>query len=123
MTLQEQLESPADQKARATRRPSVIVRLVLVAIGVVLWFWTQSLIGRRAFPENGIGDGLHQLTAPLHRFFLDHPNHANALLISSSLLIDFLGIFLLASAIFGPSIRPFLGLVMVFGLRQICQGL
>jgi hypothetical protein len=29
----------------------------------------------------------------------------------------------LARSIFGPTIRPFVGLLILFGMRQICQGL
>jgi hypothetical protein len=39
----------------------------------------------------------------------------------SSAIIDALGIFLLAASIFGPSVRPFLGLLLLFAMRQICQ--
>jgi PAP2 superfamily protein len=45
------------------------------------------------------------------------------LLIASSAIIDMLGIFILASTIVGRSITPFLGLIMLFALRQIIQGL
>src|SRR6202022_4152758 len=31
------------------------------------------------------------------------------------------GVFLLAASIFGPSVRPFLGLLLLFAMRQICQ--
>jgi len=126
MTLQEQLEIPEAEtkpKNATTRRPSSILRVLLIVIGLGLWFWTQALIGSRAFPKGGIGDAVHEWTAPIHRFFVEHPKQADALLIASSAVIDFLGIFLLASAIFGPSVRPFLGLVILFALRQICQGL
>src|SRR5205814_1246361 len=50
-----------------------------------------------------------------------NPRKANALLISSSLVIDLLGFYLLGSAIFGSTIQPFLGLLMLFALRQLCQ--
>jgi hypothetical protein len=43
--------------------------------------------------------------------------------VGSSVLIDLLGIFLVSAAIFGPTVRPFLGLLILFALRQICQGL
>jgi hypothetical protein len=118
----DQLE-PLELVSQKPRRPSSILRLILVAIGLALWFTTQALIARRPFPDNTIGDALHDLTAPIHSFLLNHPHHADALLISSSLLINFLGIFILASAIFGPSIRPFLGLLILFALRQLCQAL
>jgi membrane-associated phospholipid phosphatase len=52
-----------------------------------------------------------------------HPNAANALLIASSATIDVMTMFLLIWSIAGPSIRPFLGLLLVFGMRQISQGL
>ena len=98
-------------------------RAIFVAAGLVLWFWTQSLIARRAFPHGQIGDRLLNLTGPLNRFLWDHPRWADGVLIATSAVIDLLGIFLVVLAIFGPSIRPFLGLVLLFALRQVCQGL
>lgn len=99
------------------------VRLGLVIAGLTGWFWTQRLIGQRAWPDASIGDGVHQLTAPLNRYLHDHPRAANALLVTTSAIIDLLGLFILARSIFGPSVRPFLGLLILYTLRQICQGL
>jgi len=99
------------------------VRLGLVVVGLAGWFWTQRLIARRAWPERGIGDAMHLWTAALNRSLRAHPATANALLIATSGVIDGLGFFLLASAIFGPTIRPFLGLLIVYVLRQVSQGL
>ena len=90
---------------------------------LAVWFWTQSLLGARHAPPAGIGDGLHQLTAPLNVYFFEHPRAANALLIASSGCIDALGLFLLVSWLFGPSVRPFLGLLILLGLRQLMQAL
>ncbi len=56
-------------------------------------------------------------------FLNGHPAAADALLIASSALVDVLAVFLLLRSIFGPTIRPFLGLMILLGLRQICQGL
>jgi hypothetical protein len=103
--------------------PLWALRALFVAVGLGLWFWTQALIAKRAFPEGRIGDRILDLTAPLHRFLLDNPHWANRLLIGTSALIDALGVFLLVSAIFGPSARPLLGLLMLFALRQLCQAL
>jgi hypothetical protein len=97
------------------------IRAILIVLGLALWFWTQALIGSRAFPGNSIGDGLHVLTEPAHHYLFTHPDAANALLVASSACIDLLGIFLLGRSIFGPTIRPFLALMMVFALRQACQ--
>jgi hypothetical protein len=63
------------------------------------------------------------LTAPLNRSLREHPRRANALLIATSAVIDLLGLCLVGLAVFGPSIRPFLGLAILFALRQLCQGL
>lgn len=103
--------------------PLWALRASLVAGSLVVWFWTQSLLGQRAAAEGRIGDTLLDLTAPLNRYLRERPRAANALLIVTSALIDLLGLFLVGQAIFGPSARPFVGLLILFGLRQLCQGL
>lgn len=50
-----------------------------------------------------------------------HPALANRLLVATSFLIDAAGIWLLASSIFGKTIAPFLGLFILFLMRQACQ--
>lgn len=99
------------------------LRLLLVVVGLGLWFGTQALIGMRPAPESGIGDTVLDLLAPVHRDLTEHPQAADLLLIVSSAIIDALGIFLLAWSVFGKSIRPFLGLLILFALRQACQAL
>ena len=101
----------------------VILRFVLTAIALGIWFWTQSLIARRAVPASGVGDALHTLTAGLNAYFYSSPSAANALLIFSSALIDGLGLFLLGRWLFGSTVRPFLGLVLLLGMRQIMQAI
>jgi hypothetical protein len=98
-------------------------RAGLVVVGLGLWFWTQRLIGARPWPAGGIGDAVHEWTAPWNRWLVAHPRAADALLVVSSAVIDALGLFLLAAAVFGPTFRPFVGLLMLFALRQLCQGL
>jgi hypothetical protein len=98
-------------------------RIVLTALALGMWFWTQSLIAERAAPAAGVGDALHTMTAGLNSYFYRSPTAANALLILSSLLIDGLGLFLLTRWLFGPSVRPFLGLVLLLGLRQMLQAI
>jgi hypothetical protein len=101
----------------------LIRRVMLTALALGIWFWTQSLIARRAAPPSGIGDALHTLTAGLNSYFYHSPAAANALLILSSAFIDGLGLFLLVRWLFGPSVRPFLGLVLLLGLRQILEAI
>lgn len=99
------------------------VGVIVVALG--LWFWTQRLIGRRppVVSDDGgvIADGLHQLTAGWHRRLHANPRRADALLIVSSLVIDLLTLWLLVSAVLGATFRPFVGMIMLFASRQICQ--
>ena len=103
--------------------PLWVLRALLVAAGLGMWFWTQALIGRRAFTQGVIGDRLLDATAGLNEHLWMHPRRANALLIFTSLVIDLLGVFLVVMAVFGPTVRPFVGLLLLFALRQICQGL
>src|SRR5713226_7267654 len=67
---------------------TALFRFVVTGIVLVLWFWTQSLIGARTAPATGIGDALHNLTAGLNSYFAQHSGAANGLLIVSSALIE-----------------------------------
>lgn len=102
---------------------SFAIRVIITAAALAIWFWTQSLIGSRGFPSAGIGDRLHAATASANLYLRDHASAANALLIVSSGIIDLLGIFLLGQWILRGCTRPFVGLVIVLGLRQIMQAL
>lgn len=104
--------------------PVIAVRVGLVVAGIGLWFWTQAVLGKRVpkvAHEVPLTDGIHELTARFHHRYATNVAAGNRLLIASSLVIDLLGAYILGTAIFGQSIRPYLGLVMVFALRQICQ--
>src|SRR4051794_39127501 len=104
--------------------PVIGVRGGLVVAGIAAWYWTQSVLGKRVPKvayEVPLTDGVHVLTARIHHRYFTNEAAGNRLLILSSLVIDLLGIYLIGSAIFGVSIRPYLGLVLVFALRQICQ--
>ena len=89
----------------------------------LLWFWTQSLIARKSAPKEGIGDAVHDLTARWNRYFSTHDRAANAALIISSGFIDLIGVSLIGVAIFGSTFAPFLAILILFGLRQLCQSL
>jgi hypothetical protein len=114
-------------------RPSPWIRLVVTVAALAAWFWTQSLIGARpappAEPARVAGqllaetDRLLMLALPINTFLRDNPTWADAVLIASSAVVDLLGIFLLVRGTFGPTIRPLLGLILLFILRQLCQAL
>jgi membrane-associated phospholipid phosphatase len=44
-------------------------------------------------------------------------------LIISSLFIDAFGLFLIGAGILGPTLRPFVALLILFAFRQVCQAL
>lgn len=103
---------------------TLLFRLVVTVVVLAIWFWTQSLLGARTPPAaGGMGDALHNLTAGWNSYLAQNPAAANALLIVSSAVIDALGVFLLGSWLFGGSVRPFLGLVLLMLLRQVLQTL
>jgi len=109
------------------RRPihwqTLLSRVVVTGVVLAVWFWTQSLLGARTAPTAGVGDRLHDLTAEINSYFAAHSGAANGLLIVSSAMIDALGLFLLGSWLFGETVRPFLGLVLLMAMRQVLQSL
>jgi len=61
------------QAENSSQGKRLVLRLVVTAVVLALWFWTQSLIGGRTAPASGIGDALHDLTAGLNTYFSGHP--------------------------------------------------
>lgn len=105
------------------RTSGFILRLSITVAALAFWFWTQALLGARAAQVQGIGDGLHALTARANEYFQVHASMANALLIVSSALIDAFAIFILLRWLLGRTVRPFLGLAILLLLRQAMQAL
>lgn len=98
----------------------IVLRLAVIAAALVLWFWTQKLIARKS-GATGIHDGVHRLTARWHRYFFRNRKATNRALIVSSFFIDVMGFALIALSVFGQTFAPFLGLLIVFTLRQVSQ--
>ena len=98
-----------------------VLKILLIGVALAIWFWTQKLIGLQAGQTAGIGDAVHRLTARWHRYFVENEKAANRALAVSSFFIDVMGIALIAASVFGPSFAPFLAILIVFVLRQICQ--
>lgn len=99
----------------------IALRCAITVAALGIWFWTQSLIGARPIPHGDIYDAIHHWTTAENSYLHQHPQFTNALLIGSSALIDVMAIYLLAMWLFGPTIRPFLGLLLLLGLRQLVQ--
>src|SRR5215470_8692002 len=100
----------AQAAPRGARFKPLALRVLITAAALLLWFWTQSLLGARGGDGNAIGDGLHRLSAPVHDYLASSPRAANLLLVVSSLGIDALGVFLLGMWIIAGKLRPFAGL-------------
>ncbi len=99
----------------------ILLRVLVIAGALVVWFWTQKLIARQSAGMVGIGDASHRLTVGLHQYFSRNAKAADRALIISSLCIDALGLSLIAISIFGPTFAPFIGILIVFSLRQVSQ--
>ena len=103
------------------RTPEIIGRGVVVALALGGWFWSQRLIGKRQPPVGSIGDGVHAMTARFNGWLNSHRGWSNGVLIATSALIDVLGLYIIGMSLFGPTLRPFVGILIVFILRQACQ--
>ncbi len=53
--------------------PAISLRAGMVAGALLIWYWTQSLIARKAALQGGMGDVVHELTAGWHQFFCLNP--------------------------------------------------
>jgi hypothetical protein len=112
-----------EQRSPLKPRPALkfAIRGAAVVAALVAWFLTQHWIAARAVPTSGIGDWTHAATASWNAYLQIHTKAANALLIVSSSLIDLMGVYLLGKWLVRGDSRPFLGLAIVLGLRQVMQ--
>jgi hypothetical protein len=99
----------------------IILRVSIIAAALAVWFWTQKLIALKSDGAGGIGDGIHRLTAKWHRHFSECEKSADRALAISSFCIDVMGLSLIAIAIFGSTFAPFIGILIVFSMRQVSQ--
>jgi hypothetical protein len=100
---------------------TVALRLAFIAGALAAWFVTQRMIGARSLPDGAVYDHLHVITERWNAWLNRHPRAANAILVASSLCVDAVTLFVLAYSVFGPSFKPFLGLLVLFVLRQVAQ--
>jgi hypothetical protein len=96
-------------------------RGVVVALSLGGWFFSQGLIGQRKPPGGTLSDGVHALTARLNAWLGRRRAWSNGVLIATSAMIDVLGIYVITAAVVGPTLRPFVGILVLFILRQACQ--
>ena len=97
------------------------LRLGIIAFSLGAWFKTQAMLEARKNNENDIKDLLHIISAPANIYFQNNKKASDRLLIISSLFIDAFATFILLYSLLGPSIEPFISLLILFALRQIFQ--
>jgi hypothetical protein len=107
----------------ASRAGGLALKGLLIGISLAAWFWTQSLIASRGLKDGQIGDLIHDLTESWNTWLQARRRVASGILIASSAGIDLFGLFLIGAAVFGPTLRPFLALLLLFAFRQACQAL
>lgn len=105
----------------ASRAGGLSLKALLVAVSLTAWFWTQSLIASRGLKDGRIGDLLHDLTEPWNAWLQAHRRVSSGILIASSAVIDLFGLFLIGAGVFGPTLRPFVAVLLLFAFRQVCQ--
>ena len=103
-----------------------VLRTVVVGLALAGWFWSQNLLATRLTnPEVAggffIGDRVHDLLTPLTDMIRADKRLSDGLLIVSSAAIDFFGVSFAIYSIFGPSVRPLVGILMCFVMRQAMQ--
>jgi hypothetical protein len=100
---------------------TIVLRLAFIAGSLVAWFATQRMIGARSLADGALYDHLHVVTERWNDWLNRNPRAANAILVASSLCVDAVTLFVLVYSVFGPSFKPFLGLLILFVLRQLAQ--
>jgi len=97
-----------------------ILRIVILAAGFALFDRVERLVGSRGLPDR-IDDLMHDLFTPMNVVLQADPRLADASLIAISGLADVAGVGLFLWAIFSRSVRPLVGLLLLYGLRQSAE--
>ena len=100
-------------------------RAALLAVFVVGWFASQSFLAQFQVLDDGeaLGDGIHNVLLPVTNYFHANPLVADKVLIASSACIDVFATLMMLLSVFGRTMRPVVGIVFVFIMRQSCQSL
>lgn len=105
------------------RRRSIVIWLTRLAFLIVVFSfcdWSEFVVGKRS-PNDVIGDGMHQLFAPVNALLHAKPHLADTALIAISFLADVSGVGLIVLAIFGSTVRPAIALMLLYLFRQVVE--
>lgn len=101
---------------------AIVIKLGIVGLAVFVWIKTQKILGARSIlNKDGVTDYLHIWTEKFNKFLNLSDTASRWLLITSSFIVDVVGLFIIYQSVFGPTMRPLFGLILIFGLRQLNQ--
>lgn len=101
--------------SQAIARP--MLRIIILFASFGLFYAAERLVGSRGVPDR-IDDLMHDLFTPMNAMLQANPRLADAVLIAITGLADIAGVGLFLWSIFSRSVRPLVGLVVLYGLRQ-----
>lgn len=100
---------------------TVLMRFIVIIFFTCLWFESQAYLAKS--PNLGknrqIMDHMHNYLAPVNEWLLNNQKHADTLIFASGVVVDVFTGWMILMSLFGKSFRPFLGLVVLFTLRQV----
>jgi hypothetical protein len=101
---------------------SYVIRLVVILACLAGWYESQSFISSRPFKVNKvIYDNIHGMTEGINDYLSENQNLTDNLILISSFIVDFFGIWIIVTSIVGKTFRPFVSLLIVMIMRQLCQ--
>jgi hypothetical protein len=102
----------------------ILARAFFIFAGLLFWHGTQHLIGTRTDTDpTRITDKIHIWLENWNKKLAKNDRAVRWLLITSTFLLDMLGLQMMLNTIFGPSTRPFIAMLLVCILRQVNQNI
>lgn len=96
---------------------SRLLRVVIMVAAFAIFHAAEQLVGSRGLPDR-IDDLMHDLFTPVNGVLQSNPRLTDASLIAITGLVDVAGVGLAIGAIVSRSVRPLVGLLVLYGMRQ-----
>jgi hypothetical protein len=94
-----------------------LLRIAALLVAFAIFNAAERLVGGRGLPDR-IDDLMHDLFTPVNGLLQANPRLADALLIAITAIVDIAGVGLAIGAIVSKSVRPLVGLLVLYGMRQ-----
>lgn len=118
LTIKKRFQILLHALSQKTARPILRVIILIACFG--LFDAVERFVGRRGLPDR-IDDLLHDLFSPINAALHANPQLADAAMIAITGLADIAGVALTLCSIFSRSVRPLIGLVVLYGMRQTVE--